>query len=125
MEFIDVELNSRTRGFSEALIINQAGMFIKKTERGIVSTSDHILSDNDRKIIQKILHNISIESIESLQPPSKEHASDKAMITTLIIRSINGSSVTSPMFDKGNPPEEIKKLVDHIERIARKLQEEN
>lgn len=61
--------------------------------------------------------NIDLEKLEEIAVPSKKHQFDGAMAATLTI-TVDGKSYETPTFDHGNPPAEVKKLVEKIIEIS-------
>ncbi|KOS06954.1 hypothetical protein AM493_13620 [Flavobacterium akiainvivens] len=60
---------------------------------------------------------IDLTTLDALEAPSKKHQFDGALAATLTIKA-NGESYATHTFDHGNPPAEIKPLVDKIIEIS-------
>ena len=63
--------------------------------------------------LNKYIENIELKNITLLLPPSNDRASDKALHATLIIYK-GGVAYSSKTFDHGNPPKELKPLLDFL-----------
>ena len=68
------------------------------------------LTDEQINSLQSMLSDIDLESLTTLEPPSKAFQYDGAAIASLTIEQ-QGNSYQTPSFDHGNPPEEIALLV--------------
>lgn len=60
---------------------------------------------------------IDLNKLETLEVPSKKHQFDGAMAANLKI-TVDGKEYQTATFDHGNPPAEIKPLVDKIIEIS-------
>ncbi|CAM1359770.1 conserved exported hypothetical protein [Tenacibaculum litopenaei] len=60
--------------------------------------------------IQKLLSEVSLNALKTLEVPSNKRSSDAALQARLEIEQ-RGVRYTSPTFDEGNPPTKIKELV--------------
>ena len=60
---------------------------------------------------------IDLDAMRKLVPPSTESHTDRAMIGSLSINK-NGKYYKSSTFDHGNPPKEIKELIDALFELA-------
>jgi len=65
------------------------------------------------KELIELTNEFEVSKIATFIPPSKERASDKALHANLTI-VIDGKEYTSQTFDHGNPPKELKNLLDWI-----------
>ena len=72
----------------------------------------NLLAD-DKKKIQALIDTLALENINSLTPPSQNSALDRALIAQIQV-TINGKRYESMNFDHGNPPVELKPLIDKI-----------
>ncbi|MBT8260829.1 MAG: META domain-containing protein [Flavobacteriaceae bacterium] len=68
---------------------------------------------DDLDNIKKLLDNIPLNAIGKLEAPSKAHQYDGAPGATLII-NYKGETYSTNTFDHGNPPEELKELINFI-----------
>lgn len=64
---------------------------------------------------------IDLEKLETLEAPTKKHQFDGAMGANLTI-TVDGKAYSTVTFDHGNPPDEIKPLVENIIELS-KLEE--
>lgn len=63
--------------------------------------------------LNNYIENIELKNIASFIPSSNDRASDKALHATLIIYK-DGVAYSSKTFDHGNPPKELKALLDFL-----------
>ena len=109
MSDVTINYNAYTRGSSLDVTITQNSIVYKD-------------SNGEKTIIKKKLfwqklnsyiESIELERIASFLPPSNDRISDKALHATLIV--IKGEDkFTSKTFDHGNPPKELKSLLDFL-----------
>jgi len=76
-----------------------------------------VISDKNWKEIQNILKNIDLNSIKDLKAPSTKSHTDAALIASLKITEAD-KVYESSTFDHGNPPNELKELVDKLFELA-------
>ena len=83
--------------------------------------------DGDRKIklskgqwneIKELVSEIDVDEIENLKAPSNGSHTDRALVATLSI-TIDNETYESVNFDHGNPPNELKKLIDKLFEIVK------
>jgi len=60
---------------------------------------------------------LNLNGLETLAVPSKKHQFDGALAASLKIMA-DGKTYTTPTFDHGNPPAEIKALVEKIIELS-------
>lgn len=76
-----------------------------------VSNKEINISNNEIEIIEKELSSIKLSKLHKLKAPSSKSHTDAALQATLTI-TYKSKSYQSAIFDHGNPPIEIKKLID-------------
>jgi len=107
-----VVYKAQTRGANIVYIINKDS--IKATTIGYEGVNGgRALKSVDKKEIVALIEAIELETIKNLNPPSQESAVDKSLIASVQIIE-NGKEYESSTFDHGNPPMELKPLVDKI-----------
>jgi len=79
------------------------------------------LSEKQLSTILEWLQNTDLETLKTLNPPSKEHQSDGALSANLNVE-YSGNSYQTPTFDHGNPPIVIKSLVDKLLSLSEKVE---
>lgn len=109
---IKITYETSTRGFFEIIWISQDSIsFSKDRSLKVLETSN--CPKKEWNGLLQLLQNIDIKSLEKLEAPSKKFQYDGAVMATLKIES-EGNDYTTNIFDHGNPPEEIKELVNKI-----------
>jgi len=78
-----------------------------------------MLSKSELLFFKEALSEIDIKEIENLIPPSTKHQHDGAAGATLIV-TFEGKTYRVPTFDHGNPPIEIKSIVEKIMALRSK-----
>lgn len=111
-ESISIRYSATSRGFGSSinLVGNQLTYEIvrptpKKTEK--------LLTESELNEILNLVTKLELENVEKLEPPSKAHQYDGAPGGTFII-ILGDKTYRTPTFDYGNPPTEIKELVDKL-----------
>jgi hypothetical protein len=67
----------------------------------------------DWKSIESLIEEIELSEMQQFKAPSEESFVDAALQATLSI-SINNKTYRSERFDHGNPPEELKKIIEKL-----------
>lgn len=78
-----------------------------------------MLSKSELLFFKEELFKIDFKEIEKLIPPSTKHQHDGAAGATLIV-AFEGKTYRVPIFDHGNPPVEIKSIVQKIMALRSK-----
>ncbi len=68
--------------------------------------------------IKELISKIDVDEIENLEAPSNGSHTDRALVATLSI-TIGDKTYESVNFDHGNPPNELKKLIDKLFEIVK------
>ncbi|MFD1062718.1 hypothetical protein ACFQ1Q_05625 [Winogradskyella litorisediminis] len=105
--------------------------YIAVSEKAVKLSSDYSLQkmetyncDNaDWEAIKTLVKNINPKEFMSLKAPSDKHTFDGAAHTTLTVIIGDVAHVT-PTFDEGNPPKEIKELVNKVLAIGAKVKKQ-
>lgn len=115
---LEFEYTAITRGNYKKVIVNSSKVMLATapSARPVVTDIDAkdwnaIVAFYEKNIVKKGVN------LEALEAPSKKHQYDGALSATLTIKSAD-ASVSTPTFDHGNPPAEIKVLVDEIVKLA-------
>ncbi|MCK5443702.1 MAG: hypothetical protein KAJ23_17590 [Maribacter sp.] len=101
--------NFEYRITNERIAVNSKGLDQKNGERAITT--------QERNEIIALINKINLSTIGTLIPPSNNSATDRALIASLKV-SKDGKMYESSSFDEGNPPKEIKPLIDKIVALA-------
>ena len=118
--YTTIELNSRTRGYSELIRVDQKSISRELSEPGSNTSGGRSLTKQEISKINRLVASLDLSGLEELAIPSNQHASDRAQITTLSIQTIGDIKYESPMFDRGNPPVKISEIVETIRALALK-----
>lgn len=106
---ISIEYKAVTRGSQISLIANSEELIYTSYDKNLeLKISEHQWNE-----ITALVLDIDLEAMKKLVPPSTESHTDRAMIGSLSIGK-NGKYYESSTFDHGNPPKEIKELVDAL-----------
>ena len=90
---------------NERIVVNSMGLDQKNGERAITL--------QERNQMMALVDEMELDEIGTLIPPSNNSATDRALIASLKV-SKDGKIYESSSFDEGNPPMEIKPLIDKI-----------
>jgi len=118
MQGLEFEYTALTRGSYKKITARPEGLtFIngRDTQEQTValSTADwNTLVDLYQKDIEK-----KVNGLQDIEVPSKKHQYDGALAATLTITRGDVQHRT-PTFDHGNPPAQVKGLVDEMMRLA-------
>lgn len=106
---ISIEYKAVTRGSQISLKANSDEIIYTSYDKNL----ELKISKNQWNEIIEFVLDIDLEFMKKLAPPSTESHTDRAMIGSLSIRK-NGKYYESSTFDHGNPPSELKKLIDTL-----------
>lgn len=115
---LEFEYTAMTRGSSKKIKANQQGLTFAdgrdaQPQTVAISTADwNNLVDYYEKNIAK-----KVSGLQDLEAPSKKHQYDGALAATLTV-TVGDQQYRTPAFDHGNPPTQIKGLVDEMLRLA-------
>jgi len=110
---IIIEYVAETRGSSISLTVNSTEIvYSNNTE-----TKKIEISENLWKEIKGLVLKIELNSINNLTAPSNESHTDRALSASLSITK-NGTLYESSTFDHGNPPSELKDLINKLFEIV-------
>ncbi len=103
---------ANTKGYYGKIIVqNHAVSTAKQRGNGDLETSK--ISDADWKYLVDEFKKVDLKTISDLKAPSKERLHDGAASAHVTI-TYKGTEYVSSSFDHGNPPAEIKNLVNKI-----------
>ena len=83
------------------------------TDRNLKSFSDYKCTEEDQEKLAELLSNLKLNDITQLEAPTDKRLFDGAPIATLTILK-DKEKFTTPSFDHGHPPNEIKALVNKV-----------
>lgn len=108
-----IEYHASTRGFDEKIIIQEKQIKVTTTKRGVESFKKNTINDKDWQKLISILKSIDIDAIPKFKDPTQKRFYDGAAIANLKI-TLKEKTYESCNFDHGNPPQELKELVEQI-----------
>jgi hypothetical protein len=111
------EYHAYTRGTKLDIVIKDGTIAAHKGRPGEAVAEPREYYVFEDSILTEKASKINLDNLETLEVPSKKHQFDGAMAATLTITA-NGKTYTTPTFDHGNPPAEVKPLVDKIIEIS-------
>ena len=113
---ISMEYEALTRGsYSKVIVKQDTVITIKDREMKNVATSS--LSKSDWNSLLSLLEKVDTDKLNQLKPPSTKHQFDGALLANLSV--VRGDKTNrSTTFDHGNPPAEIKELVEKIISVS-------
>lgn len=121
-ENLAIEYQASTRGSQSKLIIKNDSLIVMEEGRN-ESVNYYQLSNKDWNALVKEVNKIDKEKVKTYKAPTNKRATDAAR-TTQIKVIYKGEVYESDLFDEGNPPAEIKNLVDKVAAIYLKNQKE-
>lgn len=112
-----IKYEAITRGSFIEITSNLDSLVYKNTQE-----SQKIkLSKTQIKEIKTLFGKINLSELENLKPPSTKSYTDAALQATLKI-TVNNKTFTSQTFDHGNPPKELKALLEYLFSVVEKKQ---
>ncbi|MGV3461716.1 MAG: hypothetical protein ACO1N9_14805 [Flavobacterium sp.] len=112
-----MEYKAYTRGSNKEVTVTRDKVEVKEIRLGKNIEATYPLSKDNWNKLLALAQKIKLDKMEALEAPSKKHQFDGAMAANLTVTA-NGITYQSVTFDDGNPPSEIKALVDEIIGIS-------
>jgi hypothetical protein len=115
---LQFEYTALTRGSYKKVIATPEGLTVTngrdaQPQTVAISTADwNNMVDYYQKNIEK-----KLSGLQDLEAPSKKHQYDGALAATFTV-TVGDQLFRTPSFDHGNPPAQIKGLVDEMVRLA-------
>ena len=112
-----IEYKSFGRSGSEYILLE------KSTLKYVENRQDTIMKRLKRKhykALHEYFKEINLNSLRTLEVPSKKHQFDGALATTLTITDPKPEVYRTPTFDDDNPPKKIKGIIAYIKSISKK-----
>lgn len=114
-EHISFEYEASTRGNYFKTLVKQDTVINIKGRKGVAEQKN--LPKKDWNSVLKEVEKIDPAKIETMKPPSNKRFHDGAMMAVLKI-IYKEKTYQTETFDHGNPPSEIKPLVDRILKVS-------
>ncbi|WP_299526351.1 hypothetical protein [uncultured Lutibacter sp.] len=109
LETMIVNYNAATRGSSIKYEVTSSKLYYKDIENTIETKTTSKFWEE----ITTIVEQINLSEIENFNPPTSDRNVDAALHATLSI-TIGNQIYESQTFDHGNPPEELKSLIETL-----------
>ncbi len=110
---IEYNTYSQNFAFKNKIIENKNTLYYFELQPKKTEEKKCALSKTDLKFFKDELLKLKNTDLESLKPPSTNYKDNGAVGATLIV-SFKGSTYRVPTFDHGNPPKEIRAIVEKI-----------
>jgi heat shock protein HslJ len=119
---IKIEYRAHTRGSFKNVVLENKTVSVKNKYDGkpIVATCN----DKDWDMLLKMVSDTNLETLATLEAPSKAHQYDGAAIANFTIIK-DGDTYQTPPFDAGTPNKDIEPLVNLVIKIAEVTKEKN
>ncbi|XLS29383.1 hypothetical protein ACJD0Z_00845 [Flavobacteriaceae bacterium M23B6Z8] len=121
-ENTEITYNAASRGFYYNVVVNKDNITVQKTrgsEKGMKMEVDKAKWEE----ISGMLKSIEIAEMENLKSDSSKSQVDAAAIANLQVK-LDDENVHTATFDHGNPPEELKALVNAILSLAETVEKQ-
>jgi len=109
---INIRYSATSRGFGSSINIVKDQLIYEEVRPNAIKTNKKV-NAADLEAIYQMVAKIDLESLATLEPPSKAHQYDGAPGGGFNI-IVDGKTYRTPTFDYGNPPKAIKNLVDKL-----------
>ena len=107
-----ITYEANTRGFYEKVWITKDSIsFTNDRDLKDITASKCATKDWDTLI--NLVKGINLKELPELEAPTKKHQFDGAAMATLAV-NVNNQIFKTKIFDHGNPPEAISKLVNKV-----------
>lgn len=118
-DITQIKYRAITRGAEKGVTIARGNINVSETRLGgkNISASYPISVENWNRLVAMAQKADPVKKLGTYEAPSKKHQFDGAMAANLII-SVGDTHYSSVTFDDGNPPAEIKALVDEVIGIS-------
>ena len=111
-----ISYTAQTRGTYKNVTVSQQQVTINNS-RAKNPKITFPCSKDDWNEITRLLSNIDTSKLKDLKVPSTKSHYDGALGATLKL-TVEGREMTSPTFDHGNPPTEVKRLINKLLSIS-------
>jgi len=110
-----IKYEAVTRGSFIEITSNLESLVYKNMQK----SKEIKLTESQIKKLKTLLGKINLSELENLKPPSTKSYTDAALQATLKL-TYNSKIFTSQVFDHGNPPKELKSLLEYLFKIGQK-----
>lgn len=120
IQLASVEYQAISRGFYYKAQIVEEAVKVQRT-RNEADLERHSCKTSEWKQLKKLVAEIDPEIISELEAPSTKSHYDGAAIASITVE-VNGKVYQSNSFDHGNPPKELKALVDYTLKLSERVE---
>jgi len=111
---VKYEYRAYTRGTVINIAISDWGIGASKgSPNDLLPETFKAIGEKDKNVLLEETAKVNLAGLETLEAPSKKHQFDGALAANLKI-TVDGKEYQTVTFDHGNPPTEIKALVEKI-----------
>jgi hypothetical protein len=109
-----------TRGYYFKVLVDSTTVYVL-TDREGNNMRKALLKPEDWQELNKLLKTVSLKELDKLMAPSEGRVVDRAAIASLKVK-LSDEEYESLPFDHGNPPIEIKALIDKILQLSESVE---
>lgn len=117
---VKYEYKATTRGSNIAIVIDDRLLNVSKRSLGqspVVTPASYV-TESEWDTLLTETGKLDLEKLETIEVPTRKHMFDGAMAVNFTI-TINDKVYNAVTFDHGNPPDEIKPLVEKIIELSK------
>lgn len=104
----------KSRGYFNEVMVDSTSVVIQTNETlGSFDIPDGLWRD-----LTDTMNELDLNLLKELKPPSDDRDRDAALAAKLKVKAGN-KTYYSPDFDRGNPPEEIRELIEVMEKLLK------
>lgn len=108
-----ITYTAQSRGVNKVITIQNQDITVESGRGKDATVGVSTISEGDWNDLVRQFDKMDLEKIETYADPSQERFYDGAAIANLTVE-YNGKTYRSKDFDHGNPPHELKAIVDQI-----------
>ncbi|WP_299618074.1 hypothetical protein [uncultured Tenacibaculum sp.] len=109
----EILFSAHTRGTSKSISVVELQAIFKNNG----NTSIFTITDKEKKQLLELIKKLNLKSISQIEAPSNKRHSDGTLHASLTIKT-NKESFTSSDFDDGNPPAELKDIINLLQTFS-------
>lgn len=115
----EIRLSSSTRGYSKIITLRPDLFSLKIEGKEGKETSRNATKAEWEQLVQA-LSGLPLNELDQLEPPSDKRASDRALHSTITIKT-NKNEYSSRSFDNYSSPKQLVPLVEQIRELEKSL----
>ncbi|OSY88743.1 hypothetical protein WH52_03450 [Tenacibaculum holothuriorum] len=110
----EIVYKAHTRGSSKEILVKDNVIYTSVNSK----KKEIRLTDKQKQYLLSMLKEVNLVTMKDLQAPSNKRNTDGALHAEIQVKK-NNDVYTSCTFDDGNPPKELKALVDEIFKLSK------